>query len=214
MSPIEIETGPMFSGKTEEMIRRIKRLRWGRKEQGKDYLVFNHATDTRYGENVIASHGTSEKIPAIALQNSQELLNLLVYKEGENYHLKPDFFNLDSLFLDEAQFFDDALPDVLDYLDQLYLLSRDKPIKIIVAGLDKDFRGKPYGCMPKLLSYAHKVNKFPGICNVCGEDADYTQRIVNGEIPSYHDPINIVGAQELYESRCRSHHEIKDAPKP
>jgi len=204
----------MFSGKTEEIIRLIKRLRWRHKEQGKDYLVFNHTSDTRYGENVIASHGTKEKIPAIALQNSQELLNILTDKEGENYRLKSEFFNLITLFLDEAQFFDENLPDVLDYLDHLYLLSRNKPLEIYVAGLDKDFRGKPYGCMPRLLSYAHKVNKFAGICSICDEDADYTQRLVNGEIPSFDDPINVVGAQELYESRCRSHHEIKNAHKP
>jgi len=214
MTPIEVETGPMFSGKTEEMIRLIKRLRWGHKEQGKDFLVFNHATDTRYGENVIASHGTSGKIPAIALKDSQELMSILTDKEGDNYRIKSEFFNLTALFLDEAQFFDENLPEVLDYLDHLYLLSRNKPLKIYVGGLDKDFRGQPYGCMPKLLSYAHKVNKFAGICNICGEDADYTQRLVNGEIPSFDDQINVVGAQELYESRCRSHHEIKNAPKP
>lgn len=210
---IEVETGPMFSGKTEELIRLIKRLQWGHKEQGKDYLVFNHHQDTRYGENILASHD-DHKVLAIALKNSKELMDILTENEGGNYRLKPEFFNLTALFLDEAQFFDDNLPRVLEYLDYLYFDSRNRPINIYVAGLDKDFRREPFGCVPQIEAVAHKVNKFQGICSVCGENSDYTQRLVNGEVPSYDDPIVVVGAQESYASRCRSHHEIKNSPKP
>ncbi|HSV94750.1 MAG TPA: thymidine kinase [Spirochaetia bacterium] len=210
---IEVETGPMFSGKTTELIRLVKRLEWGHKEQNTDFLVFNHYNDKRYGENVLGTHD-GPKVPAIALKNSHEIMEILTEKVGEEFHIKPEFLNLTALFIDEAQFFDDDLPRVIDFLDRLYLRTRNDQLSIYIAGLDKDFRGEPYGCMPRIEAYAHKVNKFKGICSVCGEDSDYTQRLVNGDVPSFDDPVDVVGAQELYQSRCRSHHEIKNSPQP
>jgi len=79
---------------------------------------------------------------------------------------------------------------------------------VIVTGLDTDFRGEPFGCMPELMARAEKVDKLQAICMVCGGPASRTQRLVNGQPAHYHDPIVVVGAQEMYEARCRAHHEV------
>jgi thymidine kinase len=81
-------------------------------------------------------------------------------------------------------------------------------VRVIVAGLDTDFRGEPFGCMPNLMAIAERVDKLHAICMVCGEAASRTQRLVNGSPAHYHDPVVIVGAAELYEARCRKHHVV------
>jgi thymidine kinase len=103
--------------------------------------------------------------------------------------------------IDEAQFFDEGLIAVIDAL-----VSRG--VRVIVAGLDMDFRGEPFGIMPTLLAKAEIVDKLQAICLVCGESATRTQRLVNGRPAYYDDPVVIVGAAEMYEARCRIHHEV------
>ena len=103
--------------------------------------------------------------------------------------------------IDEAQFFDAEIVDIVDEL-------ADKKVRVIVAGLDTDFRGEPFGPMPELMARAEHVEKLQAICMVCGEPASRTQRLVNGKPARYDDPVVIVGAAELYEARCRAHHEV------
>jgi thymidine kinase len=109
--------------------------------------------------------------------------------------------------IDEAQFFD---PGIVEVAQQLAA----QKIRVIVAGLDTDFRGEPFGCMPTFLAIAERVDKLQAICMICGESASRTQRLVNGKPANYDDPVVIVGASEMYEARCRQHHEVprgKDA---
>jgi thymidine kinase len=103
--------------------------------------------------------------------------------------------------IDEAQFFD---PEVVEVARAL----AEKGIRVLVAGLDMDFRGEPFGPMPLLMSVAEHVDKLHAICMVCGDEASRTQRLVNGKPARYDDPVVIVGASELYEARCRIHHEV------
>ena len=103
--------------------------------------------------------------------------------------------------IDEAQFFDGGIVAVAQSL-------ADKGMRVIVAGLDTDFRGEPFGCMPTFLAIAERVDKLQAICMVCGEAACRTQRLVNGHPAHFHDPVVIVGASEMYEARCREHHEV------
>ena len=103
--------------------------------------------------------------------------------------------------IDEAQFFDDGIVDVIEKL-------ADKGLRVIVTGLDMDFRGEPFGCIPELLARADRIDKLQAICMVCGQPANRTQRLVDGKPANYNDPIVIVGAAEMYEARCRAHHEV------
>jgi Thymidine kinase len=103
--------------------------------------------------------------------------------------------------IDEAQFFDEGIVKVIENLAA-------KGMRVIVTGLDMDFRGEPFGCMPELMARADKVDKLQAICMKCGEPANRTQRLVDGKPAHYHDPIVIVGASEMYEARCRAHHEV------
>jgi thymidine kinase len=103
--------------------------------------------------------------------------------------------------IDEAQFFDEGIVQVADELAA-------HGLRVIVAGLDLDFRGEPFGVMPAFLARAERVDKLQAICMVCGEPASRTQRLVNGKPARYGDPVVIVGAAEMYEARCRKHHEV------
>ena len=103
--------------------------------------------------------------------------------------------------IDEAQFFDDEIGPIVQHL-------ADQGLRVIVAGLDTDFRGEPFGPMPELMAKAEIVDKLHAICMVCGESASRTQRLVNGQPAYYEDPVVIVGAAELYEARCRQHHQV------
>lgn len=180
---IEVVTGSMFSGKTDELIRRLRRARIARQK----VQVFKPIIDKRYHAEKVTSHAGNE-FEAMPIASSAELLA----------HLDPD---TSVVGIDEAQFFDAEIVQV----------ARDlacKGIRVIVAGLDMDFRGEPFGCMPVLMAVAERVDKYQAICMVCGEPACRTQRLVNGHPAHYGDPVVIVGASEMYEARCRMHHEV------
>ncbi|MHB0924497.1 MAG: thymidine kinase [Bellilinea sp.] len=180
---VEIITGSMFSGKTDEMIRRLRRATIARQR----VQVFKPVIDDRYQVERVTSHaGTA--FDAIPIEKVEELFD----------HLEKD---TTVVAIDEAQFFGDA---VLSIVQQL----ADRNIRVIVAGLDTDFRGEPFGCMPDLMAIAENVDKLQAICMTCGEPASRTQRLVNGRPARYDDPIIIVGASEMYEARCRKHHEV------
>ncbi|MBN2547889.1 MAG: thymidine kinase [Anaerolineales bacterium] len=180
---IEVITGSMFCGKTDELIRRLRRATIARQK----VQVFKPAIDTRYAVEKVKSHAGTE-FAALPVQGSGEILK-----------------RLDSdttvVGIDEAQFFDDKIIDIAQLL-------ADRGLRVIVAGLDTDFRGEPFGPMPVLMAKAEVVDKLHAICMVCGEPASRTQRLVNGKPAHYHDPVVIVGAAEMYEARCRLHHQV------
>ena len=180
---IEVITGSMFCGKTEETIRRLRRATIARQK----VQVFKPKIDDRYAEKKVTSHA-GHNFDAVPIQTASEILDLL----------KTD---TTVVAIDEAQFFDDEIIPISQQL-------ADHGIRVLVAGLDTDFRGEPFGPMPILMSKAEKVDKLHAICVVCGEDASRTQRLVDGKPARYDDPVVIVGAAEMYEARCRVHHEV------
>lgn len=184
---VEAICGGMYAGKTEELIRRLKRLDFARRP----YCLFKPVIDNRYSEDEVVSH-SGLKMPSIAIEHPIEILD---YIQEDTY----------AVAIDEVQFFEENIVEVVEYL-------ADKGIRVIVAGLDKDFRGEPFGTMPTLLTKAEFVAKLTSICSVCGAPATRSQRLINGQPASYNDPIIQVGAKEAYEPRCRHCHEIKDRP--
>ena len=184
---IEVICGCMFAGKTEELIRRINVLSYARK----NILVFKPKIDDRYSTTEIASHAGS-KVPCIVISEAKEILNHVNY-------------DTDVVAIDEVQFFDEDVVDICEYL-------ADSALRVMVAGLDKDFRGEPFGVLPDLLTRAEFVTKLTAVCAKCGAPATRTQRIINGKPASFNDPIVLVGAKEAYEPRCRHCHEIVEKP--
>ncbi len=180
---IEVVTGSMFCGKTDELIRRLRRATIARQK----VQVFKPAVDVRYAVEKVTSHAGAE-FDALPVEESAEIWK----------HLKDD---VTVVAIDETQFFDEGIIDVAKQL-------AERGIRVIVAGLDMDFRAEPFGPMPALMAQAEEVSKLRAICMVCGEEASRSQRLVNGQPARYDDPIVIVGADELYEARCRDHHEV------
>jgi len=184
---IEVITGCMFSGKSEELIRRVRRAKIARQK----VQVFKSSLDTRYDEAKVVSH-SGARVEAISVDHPEEI----IAKIDDDTQV---------VAIDEAQFFSEKIVDVIEFL-------ADRGIRVIVAGLDLDFRGEPFGPMPALLARAEKVDKLTAICMVCGEEATRTQRIIDGKPASYYDPVVMIGAQEKYEARCRRHHIVPDKP--
>ena len=184
---IEVVCGCMFAGKTEELIRRINVLSFAKKK----IIVFKPKIDNRYSENEIVSHAGMH-IPCIVVGNALEILE----------HVQDDS---EVVAIDEVQFFDKNIVDVCEYL-------ADKGLRVMVAGLDKDFRGEPFGVLPELLTRAEFVTKLTAVCAKCGAKSTRTQRLVDGKPASFEDPIVLVGAVDHYEPRCRHCHEIVNKP--
>lgn len=180
---VEVICGSMFSGKTEELIRRVRRAVIARQK----IQVFKPDIDTRYSVESVTSHN-GLAFEALPVKDAREMLS----------RVEPD---TTVVAIDEAQFFD---PGIVAVVQQL----ADRGIRVIAAGLDMDFRGEPFGPMPELLCCADDVQKLHAICVDCGEPATRTQRLVNGSPAYYDDPIIMVGASESYEARCREHHEV------
>ena len=181
---IEMITGPMFAGKSEELLRRINRLKYAKK----NFLVFKPQIDNRYSETEVVSH-SKRSSKAIAISKGEEIYNY--YKDG-----------IDAVCIDEVQFFDEGIIKVIDDL-------ANRGVRVICAGLDCDFKGDPFMITAKLLAKAEYVTKLTAICTVCGKSATRTQRLINGEPASINDPVVLVGASESYEARCRHHHIVK-----
>nr|WP_237417291.1 thymidine kinase [Halobacillus litoralis] len=185
---VELICGSMFSGKSEELIRRVRRATFG----NLNVRVYKPAIDDRYKEDAVVSHnGTS--VTARPVKNSLDILQ----------HVTDE---MDVVGIDEVQFFDEHIVEVVECL-------ADKGIRVIVAGLDTDFRGEPFGKMPDLMALSESVTKLNAICPVCGSPASRTQRLIDGKPASYDDPVILVGASESYEPRCRHHHEVPNKPR-
>jgi thymidine kinase len=180
---IEVVCGSMFSGKTDELIRRLVRATIARQK----VQVFKPAVDVRYAVEKVTSHAGAN-YDAMPIEKAADIRTKLDQ-------------DTTVVGIDEAQFFDAEVVQVAREL-------ADRGIRVLVAGLDTDFRGEPFGPMPVLMSIAEHVSKLHAICMVCGDEASRTQRLVNGKPARYDDPIVIVGASELYEARCRLHHEV------
>jgi len=173
----------MFSGKTDELIRRLVRATIARQK----VQVFKPAIDVRYAVEKVTSHAGSN-FAAVPVERAADIRSQLAA-------------DTTVVGIDEAQFFDPELVSVAQDL-------ATRGVRVLVAGLDTDFRGEPFGSMPLLMSTAEHVDKLHAICMVCGDEASRTQRLVNGKPARYDDPVVIVGASEMYEARCRLHHEV------
>lgn len=180
---IEVIVGPMYSGKSEELIRRVKRAKIAKQ----NVIVFKPTIDDRYSKEDVVSH-SGYSVDAIPIKTSNHIY---------------DYINDDTqvVGIDEVQFFDDNIVDVCIDL-------ADKGIRVICAGLDMDFRGEPFGPTPRLLAIAEFVDKIQAICSVCGQPATRTQRLIDSKPARYDDPIIQVGAVESYQARCRKCHKI------
>lgn len=180
---IEVIVGPMFSGKSEELIRRIKRAQIAKQK----VQVFKPAIDDRYSIDKVVSHNGTN-IYAISVVKAFEIIELLEE-------------DTEVIAIDEIQFFDHSIVDVVREI-------ADLGKRVICAGLDMDFRGEPFGPTPDVMAIAESVDKLTAICVKCGNPATRTQRLINGKPAKYDDPIILVGAHETYEARCRKCHEV------
>lgn len=179
---LECICGPMFSGKTEELIRRLVREQIA----GRNVVVFKPRIDDRYDKGgYIVSHGGG-KMEAVLVDSPYEIERFIEHA--------------DVVGIDEVQFFPEEIISVINSL-----VSGGR--KVIVSGLDTTYRREPFGSMPYLLAVAEGVTKLTAVCHSCGEDAYFTQRLVDGKPASYDQPTIVVGALDSYEARCRKCHE-------
>jgi thymidine kinase len=181
---IEVISGVMFSGKSEELIRRVRRAVIARRK----VQVFKSHLDARYaGVYAVSSHDGTV-VEAEPVQHAMEIME----------RLRPD---TEMVAIDEAQFLDAGVVTVANAL-------ADRGVRVVLAGTDSDFRGEPFGAMPQLMSAAEIVDKLHAICVVCGGPATRNQRLVNGKPAAYDSPTIMVGGHESYEARCRHCHEV------
>ncbi|WP_096203031.1 thymidine kinase [Bacillus sp. FJAT-45350] len=184
---IEVICGSMFSGKSEELIRRVRRGTYGNLK----IEVFKPVIDTRYSDDEVVSHNGT-KVIAFPIESSEDILGIVAR-------------DTQVVAIDEVQFFDEKIVDVANHL-------ADSGIRVIAAGLDQDFRGEPFDPVVRLMALAESVTKLQAVCPSCGSPASRTQRLIDGKPASYHDPIILVGASEAYEPRCRHCHVVCDKP--
>lgn len=181
---VEVICGSMFSGKTEELIRRVRRAQIARQK----VQVFKPSLDDRYALEKVTSHN-GMNLDATIVTEAKEILDWV----------EPDTA---VVAIDEVQFFDRTIAQVCNTL-------AENGKRVIITGLDMDFRGEPFGPMPLLMAEAERVDKLSAICVVCGAPASRTQRLIDGQPASYDDPVIMVGASEVYEARCRHCHQVK-----
>jgi thymidine kinase len=189
LGSITVICGSMFAGKSEELIRRARRALYARKK----VQVFKPAIDTRFDESMVVTH-MGVRHDAIPVKSVPEL----------RAAIEPAS---DSIFIEEAQFFTEGLPDLAVEL-------ADKGREVVLAGLDQDFRRRPFGPMPELMAIADEVVKLRAICMNCGAPASHTYRSVDGRPAHADDPVILIGATEVYEARCRSCYRLRGKVRP
>ena len=182
---IECICGSMFSGKSEELLRRIKRGVIAKQK----VLLFKPSIDNRYDENRVSTHN-GNSYDSISIEKSSDILNFV---KDTKY---------DIIGIDEIQFFDNNIVKIINKL-------ADDGIRVIVAGLDMDFKAEPFHPMPEIMAISEMVTKLHAVCNKCGKEASRSQRLINGKPAKYDDPIVVIGASESYEARCRHCHKIE-----
>jgi thymidine kinase len=183
---IEVISGCMFAGKTDELLRRLRRAEIA----GLDIRVFSPEIDDRYGETVIGSHNGEEWDARVISVDSPGVNDLI--SEG---------MGADIVAIDEFNFFTEGFVYAVEEL-------ADYGTRVIVTGLDQTFRGEPFEPMDELLAIADTVDKLTAVCEVCGSDATKTQRLIDKEPASYNSPTVHVGGSESYEARCRDCHKV------
>lgn len=181
---LEMICGPMFCGKTEELIRRLRRSVIAKQ----NVQVFKPRIDTRYDAVRVASHAGST-FDAVPVDNALDLWKQV--QPATNV-----------VGIDEIQFLDERILTVVGWLTM-------RGVRVIGAGLDRDFRGEPFGQIPTLLARADRVDKLTAICTVCGGDATCTQRLIDGRPASSRSPVILVAGSDQYEARCRDHHQLR-----
>lgn len=179
---IEVICGPMFSGKTEELIKRLDKIKYAKKS----FIVFKPVIDTRSKEQIVSRH--NKAIPAIEISNADEILEYLANTD-KNYKV---------IAIDEVQFMDKDIVKVVKALAK-------QGHHVILAGLDKNFKAEPFGSMPELLAIADNVQKLIALCNVCGAPATFTYRISKNN-----DSEVLVGDSDTYEARCYEHYDYEE----
>jgi len=184
---VEVITGSMFSGKTEELLRRLRRAEIA----GQSVAAYTPAIDDRYGTETMGSHAGRSWEATVVDNDGEGALDILDTLDGEQV-----------VAIDEANFFDAPLVDVAE------ALAADGR-RVILSGLDQTYRGEPYDPVPQLIATAEYVDKLQAICTVCGEPATRTQRLIDGEPAHVDEPTVLVGAEESYEARCRNCHEVR-----
>lgn len=182
---IECICGSMFSGKSEELLRRIKRGVIAKQK----VLLFKPSIDNRYDENRVSTHN-GNSYDSISIEKSSDILNFV---KDTKY---------DIIGIDEIQFFDNDIVKIINKL-------ADDGIRVIVAGLDMNFKAEPFHPMPEIMAISEMVTKLHAVCNKCGKEASRSQRLINGKPAKYDDPVVVIGASESYEARCRHCHEIE-----
>lgn len=183
---VEVVTGCMFSGKTEELLRRLRRAEIA----GQEVAVFKPSLDDRYGEGTVGSH------------NGRQWDATVVDPEDDVWAIADDLNGEQVVAIDEANFFTEELVAVCEQL-------ADDDRRVIVSGTDQTFRGDPFEPLPRLVTVAEYVDKYQAICAECGEPATRNQRLIDGEPAHADDPTIMVGATESYEARCRNCHTLR-----
>ncbi|WP_336023126.1 thymidine kinase [Halobellus salinisoli] len=184
---IEVVTGSMFSGKTEEVLRRLRRAEIA----GQEVAVFKPGIDDRYGETTVGSHAGRQWDASVVANEGDDVWEIREHLNGE-----------DVVAIDEANFF---APELVDVCQQLAADGR----RVIVSGIDQTYRGEPFDPLPQLMAVAEYVDKLQAICALCGEPATRNQRLVDGEPAHVDEPTIVVGADESYEARCRNCHTLR-----
>ena len=181
---VHVIAGCMFCGKTDEMLRLLRRFSIA----GRQVLLVKPRLDTRTDRVTVISRSGAQH-HAVTVDDSSQI-------EGVSG-------GMDIIAIEEGQFFDERLPDVVERLAELGK-------QVVVTGLDRDFRGVPFGTMPRLMALADQVTKLTAICMVCGEPATRTQRLIDGAPAPANSPLILIGGMgdETYEARCRLHHEV------
>lgn len=183
---LEVVVGSMFSGKTEELIRRAKRALIARRR----VVIFKPAIDTRYDAESVFSHdGRSIQARPIPVDSAHSI-ERIARETGAQV-----------VAIDEAQFFGEEIIEVVRRLVAT-------GYRVVLSGLDMDFAGRPFGPMPTLMALADEVLKLKAICVRCGEPATFTQRLIDGRPAAADDPLVLIGGEETYEARCRACHEV------
>ena len=175
---LELICGPMFSGKSEELMRRLRRVGYARKHA----ILVKPAIDDRYSIDEVVSH-EGRRMAARVVRKPEAILELAV--------------GCDVVGVDEGQFLDDSLIDVCEQLVE-------RGLRVVIAGLDLDYRRAPFGPMPRLLAMADEVAKLKAVCHGCGEPALYTQRLVGGRPAPFNGETVVIGGLDSYEARCRA----------
>lgn len=196
---IEVICGPMFSGKTSELVRQIQLTLISKIE----VLAFKPKIDNRYKSDEICTND-GYCIKSIVVENSVDIIKYV--EESKK--------TIEKIFIDEAQFFDEKIVEVVNYL------AKEKGVNVLLAGLDQDFKGAPFGQMPQLLGIAQKIKTLTSICvhekedgKICGKPAFFTQRLINGKPASFNSPTILVGGVNSYTARCEEHWIVPDRPK-